>query len=117
MEVHVAGHVIVNPEHDDADINHDVATQHLPGGVPDGAVIVHPQGCWLGVVGGGSQGLGLVNEHIRHPEVCSSVGVEGEVRPNRVHTVHELFLGGDSLILKYQISRQVFGVYRICFLI
>ena len=41
---------------------------HLPGGVPDGAVIVHPQGGWLGVEGGVPQGLCLVNKHIGHPE-------------------------------------------------
>ena len=41
---------------------------HPPGGVPDGAVIVHPQGGWLGVEGGVPQGLCLVNKHIWHPE-------------------------------------------------
>ena len=39
-----------------------------PGGVSDGAVVVHPERGRLGVVGGGPQSLGLVYEHVWHPE-------------------------------------------------
>ena len=44
------------------------STPSAPGWVSDGAVVVHPERGRLGVVGGGPQRLGLVYEHVRHPE-------------------------------------------------
>ena len=70
VEVHVTRHVIVDP-----------------GGVSDGAVLVHPQRGWLGVVGGDSQGLGLVNKHIWHPELGSLARVEGYVGTSLVFAI------------------------------
>ena len=62
MEVHVTGHVVVNP-----------------GGISDSAVLVQPQRGWSGVVGWHSQCFGLINENIWHPELGSFVGVQGEI--------------------------------------
>ena len=68
MKVHVAGNIIVSPEiSEDVEEDHPMLI-HPPGGVPDGAVIVHPYGGWLGVEGGAPQGLCLVNKQIWHPE-------------------------------------------------
>ena len=82
MEVHVAGHVVVDP-----------------GGVSDGAVLVHPQGGRPGVVGGGPQGLGLVYKDVWHPELGGSLRVEGEVGASGVVAVEELVLGNHSAVL------------------
>ena len=82
VEVHVTGHVIVDP-----------------GGVSDGAVIVHPQGGWLGVVGWDSQGFGLVNKHIWHPELLCLAWVQGYVLSNWIFTVQSVCCWFYSLIL------------------
>ena len=71
-----------------------------PRGISDGAVIVDPDGGGLGVVGGHPQGLGLVNEHVRHPEPGGFVRVEGEVVADRVFSINVLRLGNYSAILK-----------------
>ena len=81
-EVHVTGNIVVNP-----------------GGISDGAVLVKPQGGWSSVVGWHSQCLGLINEHIRHPELGGFVGIQGEVRPRGVVAVKELGLRHHSSIL------------------
>ena len=82
VEVHVAGDIIVNPRR-----------------VSDGAVVVHAQGGWLGVVGGDSQGLGLVNKHIWHPELGCLAGVEGYVWTNQVFAIQRVGGGFYALIL------------------
>ena len=82
MEVHVAGHIVVNP-----------------GGISDGAILVEPQRGGSRVVGWHSQCLGLVNEHIRHPELGSFVGIQGEVGPRGVVAVQELGLRHYSGVL------------------
>ena len=71
----------------------------LPWRVSNSTVIVNPQWSWLSVIGGDSQSFSLVNEHIRHPELSSTAGVEGEVRANGVFAVHELFFRCNSFIL------------------
>ena len=82
MELHAARHVEVDPA-----------------GVPDGGVVVDPEGGRPCVVGGHADGLGLVYEHVGHPDDVGLAGVEGEVGADGVLAVEVLGQGPDTGVL------------------
>ena len=62
MEVHVAGHIKVDP-----------------GGVSDPRVVVDPDGCRPDEVRRDAEVLGLVDEDVRDPEQLCRLGIQGHI--------------------------------------